>query len=93
MARIAEEIDAYRDGGVSRVRVLNRIWALYTAAEIRDPSLSKSFEDAYYLASTEDDRLRIALPNDPGSEENFESALRHIHDWVVRRTKPEPDGR
>jgi hypothetical protein len=84
LGRIAEEVDAYRDGGVSRVTALNRIWALFAAAEIRDPSLSRSFKSVYYLASIEDDWLTAGLITDPGSEENFQSALRQIRDWVVR---------
>jgi hypothetical protein len=66
------------------VTALNRIWALFAAAEIRDPSLSRSFKSVYYLASIEDDWLTAGLITDPGSEENFQSALRQIHDWVVR---------
>ena len=80
---MAAEIDAYRAGGLARATLLNRLWGLYTAAEIREPSVAKAFKAFYLAASTEDDRLRLGLSEDPGSEERFEAALSRLREWVV----------
>jgi hypothetical protein len=88
LGRVADEIERYRAAeqsfaGPSLVSLLNRIWGLYTAAEVRDTDARLTFERLYYALSTEDDMLQPSMPAGHGSKDRLLRALNDLYAWAA----------
>jgi hypothetical protein len=88
LGRIADEIERYRaaeqsSAGSSLVSLLNRIWGLYTSAEVRDSDARLTFERLYYALSTEDDMLQPWMPAGHGSKDRVLRALDDLYAWAA----------
>ena len=83
LGRIADEIVRFRAGEQTLLTCLNRIWGLYTAAELRDDALRETFERLYYAVSVEDDALQPGMPEGIGSQDRLIEALAELEAWAA----------
>jgi hypothetical protein len=82
VARVADEIQRYRDGGQTMLQLLNRSWGLYEAAELRDPADRDEFLDVYNALTTADDANRPWMPAGLESNQAVEAALRRFEEYA-----------
>ncbi len=82
LARIADEIDTYRDGRQTMLEFLNNAWALFEAAEVREPAERDRFMFLYYAVSTADDARQPWMPAGLGSDEQVNVALVGFEAWA-----------
>jgi hypothetical protein len=85
LGRVADEIAAYRAGSQSLDALLNRVWGLFTAAELPPGEGSDQFIALYDAVSSADDALRLheIAPSFDASEEALDVALSGLEAWAV----------
>lgn len=91
LARMADEVDRYRAGHLSIGRLLENLWGLADAAEIREPEVRVKFEDLYYRVSSADDARQPWMPRGLASDSDVDEALDALRTWS--RTFQEPGER
>ncbi len=85
LGRVADEIAAYRAGSQSILDCLQRVYALYTAAELPAGADQDAFLDRYDAVSAEDDaiRLRELVPEVVASPAGLDAALADLERWSL----------
>ena len=89
LGRVADEIERYHEDGQGSqphlTVVLNRIWGLFAAAEVRDPTLREEFEHRYHTISAMHDALNKSMPAETRSwgAQHVDAALKDLHDWAA----------
>lgn len=84
IGRVAEEIQAHREGRLSLRRVLHNTWGLFTAADLYEDEIRERFLDLYYAVDGEDDLRQPGMPAGLASDEHLETALSDLEDWAIR---------
>jgi hypothetical protein len=64
------------------LKLLNDAWALFEAADVREPMERDQFMDLYYAVSTADDRRQPWMPAGLGSDEDVDVALVAFEAWA-----------
>jgi uncharacterized protein with von Willebrand factor type A (vWA) domain len=82
LGRIVDEIGRYRDGRQPMLELLNNAWALFEAAEVRDPDERDAFMSAYDTLSGADDANQRWMPPGLGSEAEVNTALVALERWA-----------
>jgi hypothetical protein len=84
LRRIADHIDAYRAGQASSVTMLNDIWGLISAAEVRGTPEGHEVESLYYAASVADDARQPWIPTEQRTTDaHVQAALQRLRDWAL----------
>lgn len=89
MARVVDQIDEYKAGTLSPIQALNRIWGLYTAAEIESTPEGQEFWELYLLATAADDARQEFMPEGLGTDADFEAAIDAVRVWVTGLGEPD----
>ena len=92
LGRVADEIDAYRDGRRSMLGLLNNSWGLFEAAELRDAGERNQFEDLYLALTSADDARQPWMPTGLASDEDVATALAAFEAWARELRDGELEG-
>jgi hypothetical protein len=83
LARVADEIAHYRSGQLPIQRLLNNVYGLFEAAELRDAQPRSGFLDLYYALSSADDARQPWMPAGLRSDQDVEVALANLEAWAT----------
>lgn len=67
---------------MSLERLLENLWGLFEAAEVREPDLRSAFEDLYLRLTAADDARQSWMPPGLGSDSDVEQALDALYEWA-----------
>lgn len=83
LASIADEVDRHRAGDISLQRLLENVWGLFEAAEVRERTVRVAFEDRYRRLTEADDARQPWMPAGLGSASEVDEALDELHGWSL----------